>query len=296
MNIAFSACLCMIMLSMFPFVLQLGMLVNIITTPHQVYAQPCVNSSSTTLKPLQNTGGLYIFHPTNERSMAQEKICSTPSAQLIITNYINNTGCSTECLSTSNSTISVLGNNPKPIAFMVSTKGTTVTLDPGHYTVVEPRMSVFYGQVVSPDCSGIISAGETKKCIIINSYSNNVQTWLDKINNIKIQFGYSPPYPFVGNVTQLNFKVSSANTNKGLNLTHIHIAVIKNVTANFNNSNTINNKNYFVTFDNITASHGIFSLKYQFLQEGAHQVIIKIAARDSEIALASFDIPVLLSE
>jgi hypothetical protein len=284
------------MLSMFPFVLQLGMLVNIITTSHHVYAQPCVNRSSTTLKPLQNTGGLYIFHPTNERSTGQEKICSTPSAELIIINHINNTGCSTECLSTSNSTISVLGNNPKPIAFKVSTKDTTVTLDPGHYTVVEPRMSVFYGQVLSPDCSGIISAGETKKCIIINSYSNNVQTWLDKINNIKIQFGYSPPYPFVGNVTQLNFKVSIANTDKGLDLTNIHIAVIKNVTANFNNSNTINNKNYFVTFDNLTASHGIFSLKYQFLQEGAHQVIIKIAARDSEIALASFDIPVLLPE
>ncbi|HMH09921.1 MAG TPA: hypothetical protein VK553_04385, partial [Candidatus Nitrosopolaris rasttigaisensis] len=295
-SITFSACLCMIILSMFPFVLQLGMLVNIITTPHQVYAQPCVNTSSTTLKPLQNTGGLYIFHPTNERSMGQEKICSTPNAQLIIINHINNTGCSTECLSTSNSTITVLGNNPKPIAFKVSTKDTTVTLDPGHYTVVEPRMSVFYGQVLSPDCLGIISAGETKKCIIINSYSNYVQTWLDKINNIKIQFGYSPPYPFVGNVTQLNFKVSSANTNKGLDLTHIHIAVIKNVTANFNNSNTINNKNYFVTFDNLTAPHGIFSLKYQFLQEGAHQVIIKIAARDSEIALASFDIPVLLPE
>ena len=90
--------------------------------------------------------------------------------------------------------------------------------------------------------------------------------------------------------------MSSANTSKDLDLTHIHIAVIKNVTANFNNSNTINNKNYFVTFDNLTAPHGIFSLKYQFLQEGAHQVIIKIAARDSEVALASFDIPILLPE
>jgi len=114
MNMTFSACLCMIILSMFPFVLQLGTPVNIITTPPLVYAQSCVNSSSTTLKPLLNTGGLYIFHPTNERSMGQEKICSTPRAQLIIINHFNNTGCSTGCLSASNSTITVLGNNPKP--------------------------------------------------------------------------------------------------------------------------------------------------------------------------------------
>jgi hypothetical protein len=175
-------------------------------------------------------------------------------------------------------------------------KSTTVTLAPGHYTVDDATMPVFYGLVLSPDCSGIISAGETKKCIITNSFANNVQTWLDKINNIKIQFGYSPPYPFVGNVTQLNFKVSSSNASKGLDLTHIHIVVIKNVTANFNNSDTINNKNYFVAFDNLTAPHGSFSLKYQFVQEGMHQIIIKIAARDSAVALASFDIPVLLPE
>jgi hypothetical protein len=287
----------MILLAMFPSALQLGTLVNVITIPQPVYAQPCVNGSSTSLGPLQNTGGLYFFHPNNnERSLGQEKPCSAPRAQLIVINQINNTGCSTECLSASNSTIIVLGTNSKPITFKVPANGTTVTLGPGHYTVDEAKMSVFYGQVLSSDCSGIISAGETKKCIIINSFANNIQTWPDKINNIKIQFGYLPPYPFVGNVTQLNFKVSSSNANKGLNLTHTHIVVIKNVTANFNNSDTINNKNYFVTFDNLTAPNGIFSLKYQFLQEGMHQVIIKIVTRDSEVALASFNIPVLLPE
>jgi len=293
----FSGCLCMILLAMFPVALQLGTLVNVITIPRPVYAQPCVNGSSTSLGPLQNTGGLYFFHPySNVRSLGQEKLCSAPRAQLIIVNQINNTGCLTECLSASNSTIIVLGTNSKPVTFKVPAKGTIVTLDPGHYTVHEARMSVFYGQVLSPGCSGIISVGETKKCIIINSFANNVQSWLDKINNIKIQFGYSPPYPFVGNVTQLDFKVSSSNVSKGLNLTHIHIVVIKNVTANFNNSDTINNKNYFVTFDNLTATYGIFSLNYQFSQEGMHQVIIKIVARDSEVALASFNIPVLLPE
>ena len=287
----------MILLAIFPAALHLGTLVNVITIPRPVYAQPCVNGSSASLGPLQNRGGFYFLRPNiNVTSLGQEKLCSAPRAQLTIVNQINNTGCLTECLSGSNSTIIVLGTNSKPMTLKVPAKGSTVTLGPGHYSVHEARLSVFHGQVLFPGCSGIISVGETKKCIIINSFANNVQSWLDKINNIKIQFGYSPPYPFVGNVTQLDFKVSHSNVSKGLNLTHIHIVVIRNVTANFNNSDTINNKNYFVTFDNLTAPNGIFSLKYQFSQEGMHQVIIKIVARDNEVALASFNIPVLLPE
>ncbi|HET7147392.1 MAG TPA: hypothetical protein VFI73_02730 [Candidatus Nitrosopolaris sp.] len=281
---------------MLPSVLQLEMPVNVTATSPLIYAQSSVNSSFNALKPLLDIGSLYFFHPSKVRSIGQEKICFSPRAQLIIINQFNDNGCSPGCSGRSNSMVTILGNNPKPVAFKVSTKVTTVALDPSHFTADEPRMSVFYGQILSPGCSGAISAGEAKKCIITDSFSNNVQTWLDKINNIKIQFGYSPPYPFVGNVTQLNFKVSNANLSKNLDLTHIHIALIKNVTANFNNSNTINNKNNFVTFDNLTAPHGIFSLKYQFLQEGRHQVIIKITARDSEVVLASFDIPVLLPE
>jgi len=73
-------------------------------------------------------------------------------------------------------------------------------------------------------------------------------------------------------------------------------ALITNVTASFNNPNIINNKNDFVTFDNVSSDHGIFSLKYQFLAEGAHQIIVKINTKDNEPVLASFDVPVLLPE
>ena len=74
------------------------------------------------------------------------------------------------------------------------------------------------------------------------------------------------------------------------------MALITNVTASFNNTNTINNKNDFVTFDNISSNHGIFSLKYQFLAEGAHQIIVKLNTIDHEPVLASFDVPVLFPE
>ena len=140
-------------------------------------------------------------------------------------------------------------------------------------------------QVLSPNCSGIINTGETKKCTIINSYSNNVQTWVDKLNKMKIQFSYSPPYPFVGNVTQLSFQATNSDTNKPLQISHIHMALITNVTASFNDSNTINNKNDFVTFDNVSSDHGLFSLKYQFLAEGAHQIIVKIQAPFSSLIM-----------
>ena len=79
-------------------------------------------------------------------------------------------------------------------------------------------------------------------------------------------------------------------------MTHVRIALITNVTASFNNTNTGNNKNNFITINNITATHGIFSLNYQFLQEGAHQIIVKINTKEGEVALASFDVPVLLPE
>jgi hypothetical protein len=132
-----------------------------------------------------------------------------------------------------------------------------------------------------------------KKCIISNPFTNNVQTWADNTNNIKIEFSRSPIFPFVGNVTQLNFSVTSLNPNEQLELTHIHITLIKNLTATFNNNNIINNKNNFITFDNLTAAHGVFSLKYRFLEAGAHQIIFKIITKDGKVALGSFNIPVL---
>jgi len=66
---------------------------------------------------------------------------------------------------------------------------------------------------------------------------------MDKTNNVKIQFSYLPPYPFVGNRTELGFKVINSKTDRPLEVTHVHVALITNVTASFNNSNTITNKN-----------------------------------------------------
>jgi hypothetical protein len=108
---------------------------------------------------------------------------------------------------------------------------------------------------------------------------------------MRIQFSHLPSLPFVGNITELSFKVTGANTSKPLELARIHMTVIKNVTATLNNDSMINNKNDFISFDNITASHGVFSVKHRFLEKGVHQIIVKLNTKDGQIALASFDIP-----
>jgi len=39
-----------------------------------------------------------------------------------------------------------------------------------------------------------------------------------------------------------------------------------------------------------------FFIKYQFKQEGMHQIIVRINAKNGGVALASFGIPVLFPE
>jgi hypothetical protein len=222
--------LCMVLSSIFLLALSSWLVLEIIpVTPVAalLYAQSC---KATTVAHYSST--LIIG-----RTFAVEAKCSGAISHLTVVNEVNNTGCSTDCMSATNSTVTVLDNSGKPIIVKGSSAGMTVTLVSGDYRVIPARVSGFYEQILSSNCSGIINSGETKKCIIINSYSNNVQTWIDRLNNIKIQFSYSPSYPFVGNISQLSFQVTNSSTNKSLQISHIHVALITNVSASFNNSN-----------------------------------------------------------
>ena len=129
------------------------------------------------------------------------------------------------------------------------------------------------------------------------SSSNNTQVWIDKQSNIKIQFSHLPPYLFVGNNTQLNFKVTDLKTGRPLQVPYVHALIIKNVTANDNISklNRTSNRDDFVTFGNITAPNGIFSLRHQFKLEGIYQIIVKLNIYNGKVILASFGVPVSIS-
>ena len=51
-----------------------------------------------------------------------------------------------------------------------------------------------------------------------SSSSSNItqQTWIDKLNNLKIQFGYSPAKPVIDTPTQLKFSVQNLQTGEQL--------------------------------------------------------------------------------
>src|SRR5262245_16910313 len=66
-------------------------------------------------------------------------------------------------------TLSVTGNNPTPPSFDGSSSGTTVTLQPGRYSVTEKPLPD-YTSSSSNDCTGNVQAGQTKQCTIINEY------------------------------------------------------------------------------------------------------------------------------
>ena len=76
----------------------------------------------------------------------------------------------------------------------------------------------------------------------------------------------------------------------------MHALIIKNVTTNDNISklNGTSNKDDFVTFGNITAPNGIFSLRHQFKLEGIYQIIVKLNIYNGKV-VASFGVPVSLS-
>jgi YVTN family beta-propeller protein len=67
-------------------------------------------------------------------------------------------------------TITVSGNNPTPSSFAGSSSGTTVTLNPGRYSVTENLLSGYTSSMIG-DCSGTIdNTGETNECTITNVY------------------------------------------------------------------------------------------------------------------------------
>jgi hypothetical protein len=69
-------------------------------------------------------------------------------------------------------TIHVEGNDPSPSSFAGSSAGTTVILGEGEYSVTESKPILPMGpeiiSTLSPDCSGFISLGQSKTCIITN--------------------------------------------------------------------------------------------------------------------------------
>ena len=108
------------------------------------------------------------------------------------------------------------------------------------------------------------------------------QTWIDKLNNLKIQFGYLPAKPIIDAPTQLKFSVQNLQT--GVQL--------KNLSARAVVLDNIGGQQRSFKFTNITAApDGTYSVKYLFPDSGLYQVITKIGSNDFT-SLASFNVSV----
>jgi hypothetical protein len=115
-----------------------------------------------------------------------------------------------------------------------------------------------------------------------SSNTTTQQTWIDKLNNLKIQFGYIPAKPIIDAPTQLKFIVQNLQTGEQLKNLSARAVVL---------SNTGGQQRSF-KFTNITAApDGTYSVKYLFPDSGLYQVITKIGSNDFT-SLASFNVSV----
>jgi hypothetical protein len=112
-----------------------------------------------------------------------------------------------------------------------------------------------------------------------SSSVNRTQTWTDKLNNLKIQFTYSPDNPAIDAPTELKFNVLNLQTGSHLKDLSARIVVLTNSGG----------QQRSFKFTNISAADGNFSVKYLFPDSGSYQVISKIDSKDSS-NLASFNV------
>jgi YVTN family beta-propeller protein len=129
----------------------------------------------------------------------------SPPALKVIKEVINQGGGTGK---PSDFTINVSGNNPSPRSFQGnSDTGTLVKLQPGRYSVAESGPTG-YSSNYSSDCSGTMSSGQAKNCIITNKYNPFIPGLLSKIivtkNVINQGGGTGKPSDFTINVSGNN--------------------------------------------------------------------------------------------
>jgi len=112
-----------------------------------------------------------------------------------------------------------------------------------------------------------------------SSSNTTQQTWLDKLNNLKIQFGYSPKEPVIDKPTELRFTVQNLQTGEQIKNLSARVVVVNNAGGQLRS----------FKFANITAPDGIFSVKYLFPDSGSYNVITKVDSKDFT-SLASFNV------
>jgi hypothetical protein len=102
----------------------------------------------------------------------------------------------------------------------------------------------------------------TRTTVYAQPSPSKTQTWIDKQNNIKIQFASQPENPIVDKPTELRFGVRDLKSGEYL----------KNLLARV----VVTDGQRSFKFTNIAVPDGIFSVKYLFPDSGTFQVIGRV--------------------
>ena len=139
--------------------------------------------------------------------------------------------------------------------------------------IVSAILTIIITVVLSPSINALGQSSSS------SSPSSTQQTWIDKLNNLKIHFGYSPKEPVIDKPTELEFTVQNVQTGEQIKNLSARVVVVNNAGVQLRT----------FKFANITAPNGIFSVKYLFPDSGSYNIITKVDAKDFT-SLASFNV------
>jgi hypothetical protein len=111
--------------------------------------------------------------------------------------------------------------------------------------------------------------------------NNNTQQWVDKNNNIMIQFNYKPEKPIIDSKTQMKYNVKNLTTGSNVKDLTARVIVVANSSGQLRT----------FKFDNVASHNGTFAVNYIFPDSGLYQIITRIDSKDFP-TLASFNINV----
>ena len=113
--------------------------------------------------------------------------------------------------------------------------------------------------------------------------NRTAQLWIDRENNVRIEFTYLPEKPIIDAPTELKFSVQNLQTGVNLKNLAARVVIVTNSSG----------QERSFKFTNISAPDGDFSVKYLFPDSGIYQVISRIYSKDAP-TLSSFKVTVPL--
>ncbi len=130
-------------------------------------------------------------------------------------------------------------------------------------------------------CMQSVRAQNASSTTSTNNTNSNTQQWIDKVNNMKIQFSHSPQTPTVDAKTQLRFVVQNITNSKNINDLHARVVVTTNSSGQMR----------IFKFENISSSNGDFGVNYFFPDSGIYQVMTRVDSNNLS-SLGSFKVDV----